>query len=95
MVVQKESKKLSLRPEDVIWVVNDLGELGVCIKGTSYFMYKGESLVYRGGKHEDGSSMMMRPVKKREFGEVCRPPHFQREKPEERYTEGDGWIPLT
>jgi hypothetical protein len=88
----KHRKPLS--PNQVEWVVNDIGELGVRINGTSFFFYKGESLVYT-EKHEDGSPMKVRPVMKREFGEVCRPTHFKREKPEQRYTEGDGWTPLT
>lgn len=88
----KSDKALS--PEQVEWVVNDMGEIGVRISGVSFFLYKGESIVYS-EKHEDGSPMMVRHVQKREFGEVCRPPHFLHEKPEQRYNEGDGWTPLT
>lgn len=90
--MSKNGKPLS--PEQVEWVVNDIGELGVRISGTSFFLYKGESIVYP-RKQEDGSPMKVRRVQKREFGEVCRPPGFQHEKPEQRYDEGDGWTPLT
>lgn len=80
---------------EVKWVVNDLGELGVRIGDMSYFMYKGESIVYKEA-HEDGSRMMQRPVLKREFGEVCRVPGLEIENDGNvGYTEGDGWFPLT
>ncbi|MFC1751660.1 hypothetical protein ACFLY5_00755 [Patescibacteria group bacterium] len=83
-----------LSAEEVEWVVNDIGELGVRIYGRSYYLYKGKSLVYR-GTHDDGSPMRERPVAKREFGEVCRPLHKTNFKPHEPqmkwYTEGDGW----
>lgn len=56
-------------PADAVtWVVNDLGELGVRIEGTSYFMYKGGSIIY-GSPHNDGTRMMQRPIQKSEFGE--------------------------
>lgn len=63
-------------PDDVEWVVNDLAELGVRINGRCFFLYKGYSLEYN-GLHDDGSTMMVRPVGKREFGECCRPPGFE------------------
>lgn len=81
--------------EEVKWVVNDLGELGVRIDNSSYFMYKGESLVYSEA-HEDGTRMMQRSVQKREFGEVCRVPGLDIENDGNAgYFEGDGWFPLT
>ena len=59
--------------KDVHWVVNDTGELGVEISGRYFFLYKGESLEYKDGKHDDGKPMLVRRVGKREFGEVCHP----------------------
>ena len=68
--------------DSVKWVVNDLGELGVCVNGRYYFLYKGENIEYgedpdtsRDGValHDDGTPMMVRPVGKREFGETCKP----------------------
>jgi hypothetical protein len=67
--------------DDVRWIVNDLGELGVEVNGRFFFLYKGKSLEYgkhaeaKGGVclHDDGTPMMYRMVGKREFGEVCKP----------------------
>lgn len=84
-----------LSKEEVVWVVNDLGELGVRIGGTSYFLYKGDSIIYNSA-HEDSSCMMQRPVMKREFGEVCRVPGLSRgDDGAPNYFEGTGWFPLT
>lgn len=83
-------------PADKIkWVVNDLGELGVRIGDTSYFMYKRGSITYS-ETHQDGSPMMQRPVQEGEFGYVCRVPGFEIENDGNAgYFEGDGWFPLT
>ena len=62
-----------LTEDDVEWVVNDNAELGVKIGAQFFFLYKGESLVYRDVLHDDGRPMQWRPVKKREFGECCHP----------------------
>ncbi len=52
--------------QDPEWVVNDLGELGVKVNERFYFLYKGDSLEYKNGKHDDGSDMLYRMVGKRE-----------------------------
>lgn len=68
-----------MQASDVQWVVNSLGELGVCIQGEYFFLYKGESLQYGmlaqdGVAMDDyGRQMLVRPVGKREFGETCHP----------------------
>jgi hypothetical protein len=68
--------KMACQPElteEPIWIVNDLGELGVEVGGRCYFLYKGESLEYNDPVHDDGSPMLYRIVGKREFGEVQHP----------------------
>jgi hypothetical protein len=72
-----------MNAKDVQWVVNSLGELGVCINGEYFFLYKGRSLQYgttEGTKDQDGVAvddygrqMLVRPVGNREFGETCHP----------------------
>lgn len=65
--------------DDVKWIVNSLGELGVEIEGRCFFLYKGRSLEYgipgetKDGicLHADGTPMSYRIVGKREFGETC------------------------
>lgn len=72
------------KPDDVIeWVVNDSGELGVRIINPVhpdgdrfFFLYKGYSIEYSNGEHDDGSPMYWREVYKREFGECCHPLDF-------------------
>lgn len=75
-----------LAPEDVEWIVNDLAELGVKIGDQFFFLYKGESLVYRDVLHDEddtevgykaGDPMKWRPVYKREFGECCHPVNYE------------------
>jgi hypothetical protein len=56
--------------------VNDLAELGVKIGDRCFFLYKGDSIEYKDGLHDDGTPMLYRIVGKREFGEVCRPLHL-------------------
>lgn len=63
--------------DDVEWVVNDNAELGVKIKDRFFFCYKGQSLAYVDGKHDDGSPIKWRPVFKREFGECVRPINYR------------------
>lgn len=75
-----ESRNLSLHEEEVEWVVNNLGELGVKVGTQFFFLYKGHSLNY--GKHmvpctENGKVMQWRYVLKREFGECCHPINYE------------------
>ena len=84
--------RVLLKPEDVEWVVNDSAELGVKIWEQFFWLYKGESLVYETGKHDNGMSMYWRLVGKREFGECCHPPHLERLP--DQYREGEAWAPL-
>lgn len=65
-----------LEATDVEWVVNDNAELGVKIGDQFFWLYKGKSLVYKTGRHDDGSQMFWRPVFKREFGECCHPINY-------------------
>lgn len=66
-----------LKADDVQWVVNDNAELGVKIGDQFFFLYKGDSLVYETGAHDDGSPMHWRTVGKREFGECCHPINYK------------------
>lgn len=67
----------ALRADDVQWIVNDLAELGVMIRGQAFFLYKGHSLVYKEAKHDEtGEPMRYRPVFKREFGECAHPINY-------------------
>lgn len=54
--------------DNVNWVVNDLGELGVEIFGKFFFLYKGYSLERSGSR--------VRRVGKREFGETQHPVNY-------------------
>lgn len=70
------SRGAAITADDVRWVVNDLGELGVEVGGRYFFCYKGDSLEYGTHgycKHGDGTPMRVRPVGKREFGETVWP----------------------
>jgi hypothetical protein len=59
--------------EEIEWITNDYGELGVKVRDRFVFLYKGHSLEYKTGLHDDGSPMLWRHVYKREFGECCHP----------------------
>lgn len=72
---------MNLKADDVKWIVNDMGELGVEILGQCFFCYKGESLVYDPPLRDDGTSIYVRRIGKREFGETVKPI---------RYSQ-DGW----
>lgn len=64
----------ALQPEDVRWVVNSKGELGVEVHGQVLFCYKGRSLSYADDpENDDGSPILYREIGKREFGETVWP----------------------
>lgn len=64
-----------LSAEDVKWVVNELGELGVKIGRQFFWLYKGMSILQETVDPSDPNGVKQyRRVGKREFGEVCRPP---------------------
>lgn len=58
---------------DPTWVVNDMGELGVEVNGRYFFCYKGKSIEYEDGKRDNGETIRVRRVGKREFGETVWP----------------------
>lgn len=89
--------RLEVAEREPKWVVNDNAELGVEVGGRVFFLYKGNSLEYEDGKHDDESPMLYRPVGKREFGETCHPFDYYdkngRPKHPGRYTVGlVGWV---
>src|SRR6266542_1863760 len=80
--------------DNVKWVVNDSGELGVEVGGRYFFLYKGGSLEYGSATHDDGTPMMVRPVGKREFGETCWPQKWvMAGRREDRYTVNTSYTP--
>jgi len=85
----------NLTADDVQWVVNDNAELGVKIGNQFFFLYKGDSLQYDTGKHDDGVPMRWRPVGKREFGECCHPVKFWKDNTPlpRRYTDELAYTP--
>lgn len=66
---QTDTASLVLRDEDVQWIVNDHGELGVLIAGQAFFMYKAESIRYDPSLGDAHAPTLYRIVRKREFGE--------------------------
>lgn len=75
---------MNIKSDDVEWIFNDLGELGVKIGDRFFFLYKGASIDYQDKAigdltHGDdcgaisGQRMKYRHVYKREFGECCHP----------------------
>lgn len=88
-----------LSEDDVQWVVNNLGELGVKIGDRYFFLYKGQSLEYHKGElqeNDDGSKAfyLVRRVGKREFGETCTPRNWDGQG-EYRLELREGTMPLT
>lgn len=68
----------TINPDDIEWIVNDTAELGVKIHGRCFFMYKGRSLEYEKGLHDNGEPMLFRSIGKREFGETVCPISFHK-----------------
>lgn len=82
-------------PDRPIWIVNDSAELGVMVHGKPYFCYKGDSLVYKSGKHDNGERILYREIGKREFGECVHPIKYDRNAEEGEYVVvGDDWKQL-
>lgn len=55
-----------------VWIINNYGDLGVLANGRPYFLYKGNAMQYS-GPVDGNTPMRYRRVKKREFGETCKP----------------------
>ena len=95
----KITEGLVLEDENVEWVVNCGGELGVKIGSQLFFMYKGRSLSYDKDALRD-EPMLWRKVKKREFGETVLVPdktqYSDRGEFDDdgRYRYGEGWQEL-
>lgn len=87
---------MKLHEDQVEWVVNDNAELGVKIGDQFFFLYKGRSLVYEEGEHDNGSPMHWRPVFKREFGECAHPINYENPKMIGTVSlkDSDDWKPL-
>lgn len=67
-------KQTNLTEDDVDWVVNSMGELGVEIHGQCFFCYKGNSFCYvESGEEEKDDRIRVRNIGKREFGETVWP----------------------
>jgi hypothetical protein len=89
---QEESNDMlyhAMHAYDVMWVVNDMGELGVRVNGRYFFLYLGGSIEYFDALHDDGTPIMVRIVGQCEFGKTCQPrrrprPPYLRRKGEEK-----------
>lgn len=82
----EEEKNFNLTTDDVEWVVNEMGELGVKIGCQFFFLYKGYS--YQGGEK-------YRPIGKREFGECCHPARQDQVKfPDYSAQDDEQWHPI-
>ena len=82
--------------DQVEWVVNSIAELGVKVNGEYYFLYKGDSIIYKNEEDRGNGMLQVRPVFKREFGECCHPINYK----DLRYIgtvsldDSDEWVPL-
>lgn len=86
----KITDDLVLEDENVEWVVNSYGELGVKIGNQLFFLYKGRSLVYSGNDERE-HKMYWRLVYKREFGETCLVPDSKIQGSKQGVIESDGY----
>ncbi len=66
---------INLSEDDVNWIVNSAGELGVRIGAQMFFLYKGRSLSYLVSSQDSDSENVYRwrPVGAYEFGTTCKP----------------------
>lgn len=60
-----------------VWVVNNIGELGVKIKNRYFFFCDGNSFEYKATHYTDGCKIMVRRVAGSEFGEFILPKHHK------------------
>jgi hypothetical protein len=84
---------MPLQENEVQWVVNNLGEIGVKIEDRIFFCYKGESFLYRSEETHisDNASVRLRwrTVGKRELGETLMPPAIEGGQSPEEYFKSE------
>jgi hypothetical protein len=84
---------MKLEENEVQWVVNNLGEVGVKVGDRIFFCYKGESFVYRSEETQisDQASVRLRwrTVGKRELGETLMLPKMKEGHPPEEYFQSE------
>ena len=85
---------MTIKADDVQWVVNNLAELGVKIGNQFFFLYKGRSLVY--SEKGEIAPFHWRPVGKREFGECCHPINYDdlTKVGTVNLNDSDDWLPM-
>lgn len=73
-----------------LWIVNEMGELGVKIGDHCFFLYKGESVEYNPTYDDNGVTKehKYRKVGKREFGEVQHPRDYYDKDGASQYRNG-------
>ncbi len=81
-------QRVHIQDDNVKWIVNSFGELGVQVGNQKFFMYKGESLQYPTGRDDEGNEILFRRIGKREFGETIWPSQWrERGRREPRYRQ--------
>ena len=89
---QRSMRKLVLKAQDVEWIVNNRGELGVKIGGRCFFLFKDTSIEYDVDRN---STLKYRRIEHNEFGEHCTPfVNGELLAPGMEYTDGSGWKKL-